>query len=78
MTFFNVKLTKSGVSGVTMDEAAGAQANKAGGRAAGGAKKIPPRFKNKPSDTVEEIAANVTTTIEFGREQGRKLSELKR
>ena len=51
MTFFNAKLTKSSIANITMDDPS-AQ-NKNSTRATGHDKKIPPRFKNKPTDTVE-------------------------
>ena len=52
MTFFNAKLTKSSIANITMDDPSG-QGNKSSTRATGADKKIPPRFKNKPTDTVE-------------------------
>ena len=40
--------------------------------------KMPKRQKNRPQDTVDEIANNVQALINFGREQQIKLNELKR
>ena len=40
--------------------------------------KMPKRYKNHPKDTVEKIANNVQVLIKFGRDQQRKLNELKR
>ena len=40
--------------------------------------KLPKRYKNHPQDSVEEIANNVQSLIKFGRDQQRKLNELKR
>jgi hypothetical protein len=40
--------------------------------------KLPKRYKNHPQDSVEEIANNVQALIKFGRDQQKKLNELKR